>query len=808
MLELSKGNQLAERYTLERRLGGGGEAQTWLAKDRLTRASVALKIVSPDPPQVARLRAEWQIGIRLMHAHIARAFEFHSETEASFFSQQFIDGPDIQALASLSPEASLPPMGLVADALRFMHSKGLVHRDVKASNILLDHNGAPYLTDFGVTAAIGKRANGGSTIAMSPESMSGLPASPADDIFALGGLIYELLAGFSAYSAVDTVADIQHKVPQTLRAANGDPLPAALVDLVARMLEKDARYRPDATEVVEQLRAAGFAPGITSIKIGRHAGSDDQLESVVESIRPVKPAVMTKSTAAVSEASGISRMTVAVGFGVLLLALIAVFFVLPNRVHDNDKPLAEQRAKNDTTDAVAISVDEAGSDDTASQSRRQNADLPVRTLDGEEISFSENKADYSGLDAQGRARFNAESTLGELLSSLEVLEGRGAHRWAPVEYRKAKELYDAGDKEYLDREFVRAEKNYVAAITALEPLYDRIEPTFEKAYADATKAFEDGDRLESLRLYELSVAITPNHPGALAGLTRARNLEAVLHLVDQGEDFEKDMELPAAQRSFAQAVELDSLWEPAQAGLVRVIQIRKKMEFDLRMTEGFDAIAAADYLAARAAFRVAQRLIPESDEPADGLLQIQQGLQLQEISTLEQEAQALETDEHWDAVVKTYEEILKVDNTLSFANDGLAYAREMRALHGQLDDYIAEPDRLSRQSVMQKATLLVVEVTTRTSIGPRLAAQRDELSRLLKRAVTPLSVPLVSDNVTQVSIHKVGRLGNFTSTEVSLRPGTYVVVGERPGYRDVRQEFRVAPEIDMQTVVVRCEEQI
>ena len=89
-----------------------------------------------------------------------------------------------------------------------------------------------------------------------------------------------------------------------------------------------------------------------------------------------------------------------------------------------------------------------------------------------------------------------------------------------------------------------------------------------------------------------------------------------------------------------------------------------------------------------------------------------------------------------------------------------------------------------------------------------LGGQRDELSRLLKRAATPLTVRLVSDNLTDVSIYKIGKLGSFETRELELRPGTYVAVGSRPGYRDVRLEFRVAPEVDMQPVVVRCEEPI
>jgi hypothetical protein len=226
------------------------------------------------------------------------------------------------------------------------------------------------------------------------------------------------------------------------------------------------------------------------------------------------------------------------------------------------------------------------------------------------------------------------------------------------------------------------------------------------------------------------------------------------------------------------------------------------------MSEGFEAIAVGDFLAARAAFRVAKQLMPESTEPADGLLQVDQGLRLNQITTLEMEAQALEQDEHWDAVVQTYEEILKVDNTLSFATEGLSRARKMSALHTRLDKLIAEPDKLSVPSIMQDATMLVVDITTRPDVGARLGQQRDELSRLLKRAATPLTVSLVSDNVTQVTIYKIGRLGNFMRKEVSLRPGTYVIVGSRPGYRDVRMEFRVAPEIEMQPVIVQCEEPI
>jgi tetratricopeptide (TPR) repeat protein len=502
----------------------------------------------------------------------------------------------------------------------------------------------------------------------------------------------------------------------------------------------------------------------------------------------------------------------------LIAVLIAVVFVLPENLSEQAGPpggevdvvtdIGNDRVSTTTTDS-ATNRTSVFIDPEVRKRVKGSADAPTRTLEGDdEITFSENRADYSGLDAEGHARFATEATLGQLLSALEVLKSRGVERWAVQEYRAALKLYADGDRAYLEKDFAYAEECYLGALTVLEPLYERIEPTFREAYEGAVAAFEAGDRLEALRLFELAVAITPSHAGAQAGYERAKNLEAVLRLVEQGLKYERDLELEAAQRSFEQAVALDNQWQPAHDGIRRVAEARTKIEFDTRMTEGFDAIAMGDLLGARAAFRVAKQLLPNSSEPDDGLLQVEQGLRLQEITTLEREAKTLERDEHWDAVVRTYEEILKVDSTLSFANEGLARARQMSALHARLDKLIADPDQLSKPSVMQSATKLVVDITTRPNIGARLASQRDELSRLLKRAATPLSIPLVSDNATEVFVYKVGRLGKFMRKEISLRPGTYVVVGSRPGYRDVRLEFRVAPEIDMQPVIIQCEELI
>ena len=226
------------------------------------------------------------------------------------------------------------------------------------------------------------------------------------------------------------------------------------------------------------------------------------------------------------------------------------------------------------------------------------------------------------------------------------------------------------------------------------------------------------------------------------------------------------------------------------------------------MTEGFEALGAGDFDTARAAFNAAKILNPDSREPSDGLLQLDQEVRLAEIRRLEVEARGHDDAEQWETSVSIYQDILKIDPDLQFAKEGLANARSRAELHARLQAYIDEPDNLGDDANMQNATRLLLDITRMQPVGPRLEDQKDELSRLLKRAATPLTVELVSDNQTNVSIFKVGQFGTFANRELELRPGNYVALGYRTGYRDVRVEFRVAPEIDMQPVVIRCEEQI
>ena len=115
---------------------------------------------------------------------------------------------------------------------------------------------------------------------------------------------------------------------------------------------------------------------------------------------------------------------------------------------------------------------------------------------------------------------------------------------------------------------------------------------------------------------------------------------------------------------------------------------------------------------------------------------------------------------------------------------------------------------MSTAEVLRDAENLLEEASQIQPAGARLSRQIEGLSQIVAIASTPIRVALVSDNLTEVTVYKVGRLGAFERRVLELRPGTYTVVGRREGYRDVRRELRVVPGQEIEPLTVRCEEKI
>jgi serine/threonine protein kinase len=272
----------ADRYRLERRLGVGGMATVQLALDTRLERYVAVKLLAEhlahDANFVSRFRREALAAARLVHPNIVQVFDFGAD-EASgrpFIVMEWVDGPScaeiLRELGRLDPADAVQILGQACRGLDYAHRNGVVHRDVKPGNLLRGRDGGQVkLADFGIAKATehSDMTKVGSVLGtaayLSPEQARGEPAGPAADLYALGVVSYQLLAGrlpYEAASLTDLARQQDTVAPPPLHEL--DPaIPRALSLVVARALERQPGDRfPDAAAMEQALTGAlrGIAP--------------------------------------------------------------------------------------------------------------------------------------------------------------------------------------------------------------------------------------------------------------------------------------------------------------------------------------------------------------------------------------------------------------------------------------------------------------------------------------------------------------------------------------------------------------------
>ena len=226
------------------------------------------------------------------------------------------------------------------------------------------------------------------------------------------------------------------------------------------------------------------------------------------------------------------------------------------------------------------------------------------------------------------------------------------------------------------------------------------------------------------------------------------------------------------------------------------------------MARGFDALSAGRYAQARSEFNAADRVRPGSPEVAEALKQIEQEERTRTIAAKLDNARSLESQERWADALKEYRSVLQLDSTVAFANEGVARTEPRTELNEELELYLTQPERLFSNPVRAAARNTLQKARAVNPAGPVLKQQIDTLSDWIARADVPVQIAIRSDNLTQVTIYRVGALGTFEQRSLELAPGSYTVVGTRPGYRDVRREINVIPGTALEPVVIRCEEKI
>ena len=226
------------------------------------------------------------------------------------------------------------------------------------------------------------------------------------------------------------------------------------------------------------------------------------------------------------------------------------------------------------------------------------------------------------------------------------------------------------------------------------------------------------------------------------------------------------------------------------------------------MSAASSALGKEEFDEAAKQFAAALKLRPNAAAAKEGLTQAEEGAKLDKIALAQARGFAFEKRELWDQAIAQYRDVLATDPTVLFAQTGLDRATSRAGLDAKLKNFIENPTLLFGDTALASARELLDVAGEVEEKGPRLEGQIKDLSRLVTLATTPIPVRLESDQLTEVTLYRVGALGTFVSKQVELRPGTYTAIGSRDGYRDVRRTFTVVPGRELAPVSVVCIEQI
>jgi eukaryotic-like serine/threonine-protein kinase len=286
------GVHVAGRYRIVSLLGRGGMGEVYRADDLRLGQAVALKFpprhLQENPAYLQRLLNEARLARQVSHPNVCRVYDIGEWEGRQFISMEYIDGEDLASLLTrigyLPPQKAVDIARQLCAGLHPAHQLGILHCDLKPSNVMLDGRGQVRITDFGLAVAAadlpGHASRAGTPAYMSPEQLEGREATPRSDIYALGLVLYELFTGRRAFQAgsVDELRRMQDESSPTPPSRLIEGFDAAVERAILRCLERDPSLRPASAREV-----AGLLPGGDPLADAIAAGETPSPEAVAAS---------------------------------------------------------------------------------------------------------------------------------------------------------------------------------------------------------------------------------------------------------------------------------------------------------------------------------------------------------------------------------------------------------------------------------------------------------------------------------------------------------------------------------------------
>ena len=407
-----------------------------------------------------------------------------------------------------------------------------------------------------------------------------------------------------------------------------------------------------------------------------------------------------------------------------------------------------------------------------------------------------------------RQRETAQNILAELLDLQESLEEKEVETWAETDIKSVFALAGEGDAAYQSQDFIGAATFYQQGLEILTRLDISLPDVFDRYLATGEQAILDDDPALAEESFSIAILINPDSADAVSGYDRAQVLTEVLDVIAQGRLSHDAGEFESAREFYRQALAIDPVHVGAAALLEQVHTDILDRDFSAAMSQGFSALASNAPEAAETSFKQALALKPQSPEAQSALEQTIDQMTLSAINIHLDAANAFENQEQWQQALAAYDEALAIDENVVSAREGRSRANSRNNLDNYLETINNDPLRLAENAVYEQAIGIYNEAVKIDGNWPILNAQLNTLRNFIQRATEPVEVILQSDALTDVTVYQVGSLGQFTRHTLSLEPGSYVAVGIREGFRDVREEFIVGFDGKSPVITVQCVEEI
>ena len=391
---------------------------------------------------------------------------------------------------------------------------------------------------------------------------------------------------------------------------------------------------------------------------------------------------------------------------------------------------------------------------------------------------------------------------------VDELKLYGIQFWGGDQWSQALLLQQDGDDDYQAARYDLAANKYRKSMQILVDLEISVPSRLKETLKKGQNAILAGNKEQAVTNFEIALAINGTNQEAKQGLDRALKLDKVIELTALGINYETEQKWQEAMQAFKNALLIDSEWMNAEDGLARSTEAFKAERYQELLSLGYRLIKESKFVEALSAFEQAAALQPDSLQVAQALEELGIQERMAKIKALKYEALISEVNERWTSAKELYENILELDPNISEIQDNLIRVNQRIKLENNLVYYSSITDKLNDDKLYNQALKLLDAADVIVNKGHSLEKQIADLRKILSIAATPIPVTILSDEMTEVVIYKIGNLGVFKQNIVSLRPGIYIATGSRTGYRDFQIRFKVSGNTKNQSIRVECREPI